>query len=164
MKQKLKKYLKEFILFVVLLMIASNALSYYRSIDLNGKQLHIKEVTLLDGSTYILKQDRPLLIHFWATWCPVCKLEAKNIQTIASKYEVLTIAVQSGSQEEIEAYMHQNNLDFKVVNDIEGSIAKQFNIQVFPTTFIYNRQKELYFSEVGYTSTLGLYLRMFFSS
>ena len=89
-----------------------------------------------------------------------CKLEASNIQTLSEKYEVLTVAVKSGSNETIENYMHENEFDFKVINDKHGNWAKEFKIEAFPTTFIYDGKGELSFTEVGYTTTAGLLARM----
>ena len=100
------------------------------------------------------------MVHFWATWCPTCKLEASNIQEISKSYNVITIAVQSGSDKEIQKYLDDNNLDFKFINDKNSDYAKKFKVDVFPTTLIYDKDKNLIFSEVGYTSTLGLKLRM----
>jgi hypothetical protein len=51
-----------------------------------------------------------------------------------------------------------------VVNDKDGYYAKKFNISGYPTTFIYDKNKNLSFSEVGYTSILGLRLRMWWSN
>ena len=73
---------------------------------------------------------------------------------------MLTIAVQSGSDDKIKAYMKENHLDFQVINDANGKWAKQFNIEAYPTTFIYNAKGKLQFSEVGYTSTAGLLARV----
>jgi len=42
MKEKIKKYLKEGVIFIVTLTIALNAVSYYRSLDLNKDSLNIK--------------------------------------------------------------------------------------------------------------------------
>jgi hypothetical protein len=56
--------------------------------------------------------------------------------------------------------MQQNNLDFNVIDDRDGKIAQRFNIAVYPTTFIYNKEKKLIFSEVGYTSTFGMWIRL----
>lgn len=160
MKDKIKKYLKEGLIFILMLIIALNAISYYNSLDLNKEKLTIQSFKLLDDSIYTLANDKPILVHFWATWCPTCKLEASNIEKISKDYEVITIAVQSGTKEEIEKYLDEHKLNFKVVNDEDGFYSQMFNIKAFPTTFIYDKNKNLKFSEVGYTSTAGLYSRM----
>ena len=160
MKDKIKKYLKEGLIFILMLIIALNAISYYNSLDLNKEKLTIQSFKLLDDSTYSVENNKPLIIHFWATWCPTCKLEASNIEKISKDYEVITIAVQSGTKEEIEKYLDEHKLSFKVVNDKDGYYSQMFNIKAFPSTFIYDKNKNLKFSEVGYTSTAGLYARM----
>lgn len=160
MKEKIKKYLKEGIVFVVLLTVASNAISYYRSLDLNKQKLDIATFKLLDGSSYHVNNDKPLLVHFWATWCPTCKFEAPNIEKISKDYEVITIAVQSGNKADIQNYLNEHKLSFNVVNDEEGKYSSKFNIKAFPTTIIYDKDKNQRFSEVGYTTTAGLYSRM----
>lgn len=162
MKQKIKKYAKELIFFFLLLAVITNILSYYRSLELNKESLKINTFTLLDDSKYIIKENKPIIIHFWATWCPTCKFEAANIEKISKDYEVITIAVQSGNKKDIENYLKKNNLSFNVVNDDKGFYSNMFNIEAFPTTFIYDKNKKLRFSEVGYTSTLGLYSRMIY--
>ena len=160
MKEKIKKYAKEGLISLVLLAIFMNALSYYRSLDLNKDKLDINTFTLLDGSVYKVLEDKPLIIHFWATWCPTCKFEAANIEKISKDYEVVTIALQSGTKEEIKKYLQENNLTFRVVNDENGDFSSKFNIKAFPTTFIYDKEKNIKFTEVGYTTTAGLYSRM----
>jgi len=107
--------------------------------------------------------DQPVLIHFWAIWCPTCKLEAPNIQKISDDYQVLTIAVKSGSDKEINTFLENNDLDYNVINDAQGVLAQDFSVQAYPTTFIYNKNNELSFTEVGYTSTWGLKLRMWWA-
>lgn len=160
MKEKIKKYLKEAIVFIVVLTVAANALSYYRSLDLNKEKLDLEKVLLLDGSSYDIPKNKPILVHFWATWCPTCNLEASNIEKVSKDYEVLTIAVQSGSKEDIEKYLKEHKLTFKVVNDTNGIYSQKFNIKAFPTSFIYDKNRNLKFTEVGYTTTAGLYSRM----
>ncbi|MCK9492507.1 MAG: redoxin domain-containing protein [Sulfurimonas sp.] len=159
-KQKLKKYIKEIALFILIMTVIANVISFYKSMDLNKQKLQEMSVTLLDKTSYTHPKDKPILIHFWATWCPTCKLEASNIQSISKDYEVLTIAVNSGSNEEIKEYMSKNSFDFKVYSDESVFFAKEFKIAAYPTTFIYDKDKNLIFSEVGFTSTLGLYFRM----
>ncbi len=163
MKDKIKKYLKEGIIIVVMLIIAINGVSYYRALDLNKDSLNIDKFTLLDNNTYTIPTDKPILIHFWASWCPICEFEAPNIEEVSKDYEVITIAVQSGSDEAIQRYLDEHKLKFKVVNDEDGFYFQKFNIKVFPTTLIYDKNKNLKFSEVGFTTTAGLYARLILS-
>ena len=159
-KWKLKSILKELTIGAIVIFILSNIISYVRKPELTSTLLPQVEVILLDASTVRLKKGKPIVIHFWATWCKVCKLEAQNIETLSKQYEVLTIAVNSGEDEQIKAYLKERGLTFNVLNDVDGTWAKQFNVEVFPTTFIYDRAGELRFTEVGYTTTAGFLVRL----
>jgi thiol-disulfide isomerase/thioredoxin len=164
MNKKILHYLKEIVLFVFVMTVFANILSFYKSSDLTKAPLHLENITLLDKQTFALKSNEPILVHFWATWCPTCKLEASNIQKLSKHYQVLTIAVKSGSDAEIKKYLQENDFDFKVLNDNSGALSNRFNISAFPTTFIYDKDKNLLLSEVGYTSTFGLWLRMWWAN
>ena len=164
MKKKLLHYAKEILTFIVVLTILSNVISLYKSSDLSKDTLSIKTLELINDKQFNLQTNKPILIHFWATWCPTCKLESDNIQTLSEHFEVLSIAVKSGSKNDLKIYMKEHNLNYRVYNDENAQIASKFNISVYPTTFIYNGEKKLVFSEVGYTSTFGLWLRMWWAS
>jgi len=159
-KWNMKSILKEVITGALILFILTNIISYMRKPSLDSNQLPHIQAELLDGSQYMVQEGKPLVIHFWATWCPTCKLEAENIERISQDYEVLTIAVNSGEDSEIETYLKERGLTFKVLNDQEGKWAAQFKVEAYPTTFIYNAKGELKFSEVGYTTTAGLLGRL----
>ena len=164
MKDKIKKYLKEILTFIVVMSLFANIVSLYKSQSISKQPLPPTPLTLLNDTQYSFPSDKPILIHLWASWCPVCKMEAQNIQRIANHFEVLTIAVKSGSDYTVESYMKENNLSFKVYNDEAGFLAHSYNIPAYPTTFIYNKKGELIFSEVGYTTTFGLWIRMLWAS
>lgn len=164
MQKKIKHYAKEIGIIFVSVILFSNLLSWYKSQELNHNPLHMSTFFLVDGSSYTPPKNQPLIIHFWATWCPTCKLEADNIARLSKKCEVLTIAVDSKTDAEIQTYLNEHNLHFRVVNDKNKILAQHFKIMGFPTTFIYDKKHNLAFSEVGYTSSLGLYLRMLYAS
>ena len=160
MKWNIKTILKELAIGAVLLFVVANVMSYVRKPNLDNTQLPQMNMQLLDGATYSVQQNKPLVIHFWATWCSTCKLEASNIESISHDYNVLTFAVNSGDKEKIQAYMRERSLSFNVVNDSDGRWAKKFKVEAYPTTFIYDAIGELKFTEVGYTSTAGLLARL----
>ena len=164
MNKKLRYYTLEMGKIFLLIFIVSNIISYYKSTDLEKSPLLFERFNLLENKNYEVSKQKPILVHFWATWCSVCKVEGSNIDFIANHFEVVTIAVGSGDDDVIKGYLKQNDFHFNVANDPHSILAKQFNISVYPTTFIYDKEGNLVFSEVGYTSTLGLYLRMFWAS
>ena len=117
---------------------------------------------LLNGEIYTLATDkrRPLLLHFWASWCPVCKLEQSSIQSISVEHRVITIAMTSGEAEEVKAYMQQENLQFPVINDPEGRLARQFGVRAVPSSFIIDENNNILFRETGFTTETGLRFRL----
>ena len=158
----MKKFLKEVITTLLFLFIAVNIISYLKKPELSFVTLPSMTIPMIDGTEFKSDNyaDKPLMIHFWATWCPTCKLEIGNFHTLSKEFNVITIAVQSGSNEELQTYMKERELDFALINDRNGVLAKKFAITAYPTTFIFDKNAEVAFSEVGYSSTWGLRLRM----
>lgn len=138
----------------------ANAISLYKSQSLSNEPLVLNEVKLMNNKAYKLPHDKPILVHFWATWCPVCKLEASNIEFLSKHFEVVTIAVNSKTDTDIQRYLDENKYTFKVINDRETLLASKFKIVAFPTTFIYDKNRNLIFSDVGYSSTFSMYIKM----
>lgn len=123
--------------------------------------------SLLNGNPVALQNyhGKPLLLHFWASWCPVCKLEQNSITSLAdtsvhNDFQVLTIASWSGSEADVVKYMRQENLHFPVLVDEDGSIARLYGVQGVPSSFILDARGIIYFVEQGYTTQAGLRLRL----
>ena len=155
-----KRYLKEGIIGLLVIFIFSNIISYIRAPEPDSKQFALKRLPLIDGSTYRYLEGKPVALHFWGTWCPVCRTEAPNIERLSKSYEVLTVAVNSGDDAKIAAYMQQHGLHYRVYNDKNGVLAKRFKVTAFPTTFFYDAKGVLKMTDVGYTTTPGLLARM----
>ena len=160
-KWNIKKILKEIISTLIIFFLISMVINYIRKPDIKENIYDYNLVDThgnsIDFSNY---KGKPLVVHFWATWCPTCKLEAPNIDTLSKEYNVVSIAVTSGNNEKINAFMQKRQLSYKVISDTEGSLAKKFNIQGYPTTLIYTKKGKLNFTEVGYSTTVGLKARL----
>ena len=160
-KWTLKRVVKEVLSTLVIFFLIAQVVNFIRKPDIKSDIYSYDLVEInhknIDFNAY---KGKPLIVHFWATWCPTCRLEASNIEAISQKYNTLTIAVNSGSDEALKAYMNEHNLSYPVVNDSTGALAQKFDISAYPTTLIYNAKGELTFSEVGYSTTLGLQARI----
>ena len=118
--------------------------------------------SLLSGHAFNLQaqRDKPLLLHFWASWCPVCKLEQGSIDSISKNHNVISIAMQSGDEAELKAYMHTEKLNFPVIADNAGHISTRFGVKAVPVSYVLNSKGKIVFIESGFTSSWGLQLRL----
>jgi peroxiredoxin len=164
MKKKrwnLKYILKEIVVTLLLFFVLSIGLNYIRKPEINENiySYSLKDIQnrTIDFQKY---RGKVLLVHFWGTWCPVCKLEIQNIEELSKEYNIVTIAVNSASSEQLNTFINKHHLTYSVIDDKEGSLAKKFNINIYPTTLVYNKKGELKFTEVGYSTTLGLKARL----
>jgi thiol-disulfide isomerase/thioredoxin len=117
----------------------------------------------LAGQPYSLPAhpDRPVMVHFWATWCPICRTEQSSIADIASDYpNAITVAMQSGKSDAVANHMREQGIEFPVVNDPDGSIARAWGVHAVPVSFIIAPDGKIRFVEVGYTTGIGLRLRL----
>lgn len=121
----------------------------------------------LTGQAYALPAhpEHPVLVHFWATWCPICRTEQDAIAAIAHDHpNVITVAMQSGKPREITRYMQEQGLDFPVLNDPDGSISRAWGVHAVPASFIIAPDGQIRFVEVGYTTGVGLRLRLWLAN
>lgn len=120
------------------------------------------QASLLDGRGFELQalKGKPLLLHFWATWCGICKLEQNSIEAISQDHTVISIAMKSGSAAEIQQYMNEHQLSFPVIVDTDGHLAGRYGVRAVPASFIINSQGKIAFRETGYTTGWGLRIRL----
>lgn len=167
MKEKmiLNKKVYRWILEIIIILIILLAVRFWMQRDVvSGIAPNISAVTL-KGQQFELYKDhrRPILVHFWATWCPVCKLEQSNIENTAKDLPVVTIAMQSGDNHELSQFMQDEKLSFDVINDESGVLSKSYNIRGVPVSFIINKENNIEFVEVGYTTEIGLRMRLWWA-
>jgi len=103
-------------------------------LDLQGRPLSLED-----------HRGRPVLVHFWATWCPICRFEEAGIDAIARDHAVLSVATGSGDAAALRAYMTERGLGFPVR---------------VPASFVVDAQGRIRWAGRGYASEWGLRLRL----
>ena len=74
----------------------------------------IKVVTDATFEEMVLKNERPVVVDFWATWCGPCKMVAPEMEKLAAKYDGQVDVV-------------------KVDVDANPGLSRAFNIMSIPT-------------------------------
>lgn len=154
-------------LFEILLLIALFfGFHAYQTRDLVRGPAPLFKAQLLDGR-WINLQDyrgRPLLLHFWASWCPVCRLEQAGVDSIARDKQVLTVTLDEMSAPELQHWMQEQNVSYPVIRDPAGDIARRYGVHGVPSSIIIDAVGRIRFLEVGYTTETGLRLRLWWAS
>lgn len=162
MFKRLKKRLPKLLLELALLLAFVIVLEAFLTRNaVSGKAPPFEGVTL-SGQPFALDtlQGRPAVVHFWATWCPVCDLEQEMIDSLAEDYPVITVAMLSGETKDVVAYLEQEGVDYMVINDPKGNIARRYGVHGVPASFVLDGNGEVRFVTRGYTSGLGMRVRL----
>lgn len=121
--------------------------------DVHGRRVEWREMA-----------GRPTLIYFWATWCPVCGAMQHSLQSVAEDHQLVSIALQSGTEDELRRYIQQHGLTLRVVADPAGSIAERYGLHGVPALFFVDRHGRIRFTATGYTTEIGIRIRLWLTA
>ncbi len=105
-------------------------------------------------------QRQPTVLYIWAEWCGFCRRTSPAIERLhRSGHRVVSVAMQSGTDADVHAYMQAHGLTFPVVNDPDGRISQALGVGVTPTIAIVSDGR-MRLATSGWTSECGLRLRL----
>ena len=161
-----RRWGKEALWLLLMALVISTLLDLWRSPTLPEGAMSTP-VTLQDGSNTdlaTLSQGKPLLVYYWASWCPVCRFTTDTVDQIWQQGDnVLTVALRSGNSEQLGKGMSKKGLTFPTHNDESGELAARWQVGVTPT-FLVIKDGKLVSSTTGWSSKWGLQLRLWWAS
>ncbi|MDO5768817.1 MAG: protein disulfide oxidoreductase [Psychrobacter sp.] len=112
-----------------------------------------------------MSQDQPVLVYFWGTWCPVCSVTSPTVNSLtqSSRYPVVTIAVKSGDNHELGAYLREHKFDFVTINDEDSKTFDDWQGQVTPS-FVILKDGKMSQGLTGIQPEWSLKLRLWLAS
>lgn len=113
-----------------------------------------------------LQTGKPLILNFWASWCPPCRREMPIFQNAQEKHKELEFIFinQQEAPKTAQHFLTENNIQLdNIYFDFSGSTAQQLGAYGLPTTLFFNHEGKLINSHMGGLSEASLqhYLKPF---
>jgi peroxiredoxin len=108
------------------------------------------EFTLKDLSgkawTFQDLRGKVVLVNFWATWCPPCRKEMPDLETLYKRFGAKGFVVLAISDEEtgkVEPFIRERGVTFPVLLDPGRKVNEAFAVEGIPKSFVYDREGKL---------------------
>jgi peroxiredoxin len=98
----------------------------------------------LTGEAFTLsaQRGRPVVLNFWATWCPPCRTEMPALQAASERYtgQITIVGVnQAEPAPTVAAFVTEMGLTFEIPLDGRADVSRLYGVRSLPTTFFIDR-------------------------
>jgi thiol-disulfide isomerase/thioredoxin len=123
---------------------ASGALRRLKAV---GKPLNLSGTTI-DGQKISLQQfkGKPVLVHYWATWCEPCKVDIARIRELQEKYQRDIVVVGIALDEDksaLQQFLAKKPLNWPQLFEpggLDGRLAEDLGVLTLPTMLLIDKE------------------------
>jgi cytochrome c biogenesis protein CcmG/thiol:disulfide interchange protein DsbE len=99
-------------------------------------------------------RGKVVLVDFWATWCPPCRMAMPHLQELSQEYAgqlvIVGISMDQGGARVVGPFVAKERLTFEVVLQ-DRKVVQQFGgIMSIPTTFLIDQEGRIVGKWIGY--------------
>ena len=101
-------------------------------------------------------KGKPVIVNFWASWCPPCKAELPYFESAYLQYGdqivFLMVDLADGGTETQESgarYIEESGYTFPVYFDLSGSASNAYQLYSIPQTVAVDAEGNITFSQIG---------------
>jgi len=110
--------------------------------DFTLQTLDGKKVTLSD------LRGKAVVLNFWATWCPPCKVELPWFVDFQKQYgpkglQIVGISEDEGGKEKVQAFVKEMGVTYPIAVDDDTVARKYGDVEDLPTTFYIDRNGKI---------------------
>jgi cytochrome c biogenesis protein CcmG/thiol:disulfide interchange protein DsbE len=111
-------------------------------------------LTTAAGQTFKLSELRgtPVVLNFWATWCPPCRAELPELQAASQRLagQVAVVGVnQAETPAEVQSFVEKLGLSFTIPLDQSADVSRLYRVRSLPTTFFIDRSGIIRQMQIG---------------
>ena len=105
-------------------------------------------LTDLDGKSWTLQSlhGKVVLVNFWATWCPPCRKEMPDLDSLYSRFHdkgFVVLAISDEDAAKVAPFVKQQNVRYPVLLDTGRRVSQLFGVEGIPKSFIFDRSGKL---------------------
>lgn len=127
----------------------------FELMDMNGSSVRLSK----------FRGDRPVLLYFWATWCPYCitvKPEIAKLRDRVGRSEMEILGINVGgadSLEKVKKYQEGHPVSWPILFDGEGKVTKAYGVQGIPLFVLVNKEGHVVYRDTNPPSDIWQYLQ-----
>lgn len=100
-------------------------------------------------------KGKVVLVDFWASWCTPCKKSFPWLNQLSIKHAndlvILSVNVDN-DKSYADKFLATTPADFDIFYDPDYRVAKQYNVQAMPMSYLVNREGKIVWSHRGFNS------------
>jgi peroxiredoxin len=105
-------------------------------------------LTELHGKTWTLKEQlgKVVVVNFWATWCPPCRKEMPDLETLYRQFKdqgLVILAISDEDAGKVGPFIAEQKVTYPILLDPGRKVNELFQIEGIPKTFVYDRSGKL---------------------
>ena len=133
-----------FALFLGISYFGYGALSQGASAGVVRARTKAPDFTVLDSNGNNVKlsdmKGRPVVINFWASWCPPCRAEMPDFEEVfremGTEVRFMMVNLTGGGEtrDKADQFVENNGFTFPIFYDMTGEADRQYEVRAIPTT------------------------------
>lgn len=121
------------------------------------------QLTTIDGTPVSDQQLRGkvVLVNFWATWCPPCRVEMPGFQRAYDKFKdddfvVLGVAMDAGGTDVVRQFVTERQITYPIAMATPSMVRDFGGVRFLPTSFLIDRDGRIRHEVSGIFASVAL--------